>query len=293
VKAGCLMLAGLVLVGVAGAQDFKVSDGKTKLQLCSGIPCVDVMVDKTKLTMAIDTGNPLSVVNTDLPRNEGLDLEPYVGRDGKVRPQLKRTEVPSVKTGTIAFTNLPVLVADLLTVRSANQMPDADGTLGYEAFTGKTLRLDFKKMTMEVSGAAGACDGTEKLIPFGKGGRPVVTTTGFSVNGKPVVAQVDTAFAGTMVVYPESVDKLGLTDLAVKKKASPQEHFPFTDGGVDMLKASAKEDFAGRGMGDQPVYFALPGVRLPDGLFDATVGMGLLGGKVVTLDLGHGCFSVN
>ena len=293
---GWRMCAGVAWMGLAAAmmaQEGPAKDGKTKLQLCSGLPCVEVMVDKTKLMMAINMGNPSSMVNVDLPRNEGLDLEPYVGRDGQPRSNFKRTEVPSVKTGTIALTNLPVVVADLFTSRSANQMPDVDGILGYDAFKGKLLRLDFKKMTMEVSSAAGPCDGTEKLITFGKGGPLVVTTTGFSVNGKPVVAQVDTLFAGTMVVYRESVEKLGLTTEAVNTKGKPQEHFPFTDGGVEMLKASAKEEFGGKPIsGDQPVYFGLPGAHTPEGLFDATVGMGLFSGRVVSFDFAHSCFGM-
>ena len=112
---GCLLIAGAV-----GAQDFKVSDGKAKLQLCSGLPCVEVMVDKEKLLMGIDTGNPHSVVDIALARNEGLDTTPYVGRDGKPRPGMGLSEVPSVKAGTVTFTSLPVVVAPLLKPKAAD-----------------------------------------------------------------------------------------------------------------------------------------------------------------------------
>jgi len=168
-------------------------------------------------------------------------------------------------------------------------MPEVDGMLGYEAFKGKVLRLDFKRNTMEVTSGGGCSGGTLKLITFGKVGPPIVTTTGFSVNGKPIVAQVDTLFAGSMVVYPEAVEKLGLTDLT---KTKLREHFPYTDGGVDMMKASAAEDFAGKPFGDQPVYFATPEVHIPDGLFEATVGFKLLVGRVVTFDFAGGCFGI-
>jgi len=281
---GCLLVAGAM-----GAQDFKVSDGKAKLQLCSGLPCVEVIVDKEKLLMGIDTGNPHSVVDVALARNEGLDTTPYVGSDGKPSPGVSLSEVPSVKAGTVTFTSLPVLVAPLLKPKAADQMPEVDGTLGYEAFKGKVLRLDFKKNTLEVTTGGGCSGGTMKLITFGKTGPLIVTTTGFSVNGKPVVAQVDTLYAGSMVVYPDAVTKLGLTDLA---KTKVREHFPYTDGGVDMLKASATEDFAGKPFGDQPVYFATPEVHLPDGLFDATIGFKLLAGRVVTFDFAGSCFGI-
>ena len=281
---GCLLLAGAM-----GAQDFKVSDGKAKLQLCSGLPCVEVMVDKEKLLMAIDTGNPHSVVDVALARNEGLDTTPYVGSDGKPRPGVSLSEVPSVKAGTVTFTSLPVLVAPLLKPKAADQMPEVDGTLGYEAFKGKLLRLDFKKNTLEVTSSGGCSGGTMKLITFGKSGPLTVTTTGFSVNGKPVVAQVDTLFAGSMLVFPDAVEKLGLTDLT---KTKAREHFPYTFGGVDMIKASATEDFSGKPLGDQTVYFATPEVHLPDALFDAKIGFKLLAGHTVTFDFAGSCFGI-
>ena len=281
---GCLLLTGAM-----GAQDFKVSDGKAKLQLCSGLPCVEVMVDKEKLLMAIDTGNPHSVVDVALARNEGLDTTPYVGRDGKPRPGVSQSEVPTVKAGTVTFTSLPVLVAPLLKPKAADQMPEVDGTLGYEAFKGKVLRLDFKKNTMEVTTGGGCSGGTMKLITFGKSGPLALTTTGFSVNGKPVVAQVDTLFAGSMLVFPDAVEKLGLTDLT---KTKAREHFPYTFGGVDMIKASATEDFSGKPLGDQTVYFATPEVHLPDALFDAKIGFKLLAGHTVTFDFAGSCFGI-
>jgi len=289
------ILAGvLVLVaGVACAQDdpLSVKDGKTKLQMCSGLPCIEVMVDKRKLMMAIDTGNPHSVVDTDLATLEGLDVAPYVGRDGKTVPGWGSTAIPSVKSGTLEFKNLPVTVGHLGDTKSANQMPEVDGTLGYDAFTGKSLRIDYKKATLEVSSAAGGCEGagsTMKILPFGKNGKPVATVTGFTVGGKPVVAQVDTLFAGTMVIYSVSVDPLGLT---AATKTKTLEHFPYTGGGVDMKKGSAPVEFSGRALGSD-VYFAPATQRAPDGNFEATVGMGVFNGKTVTFDFAHSCFGM-
>ena len=268
---------GLGLVSAAGAaQDvISISDGHAKLMLCSDLPCVEAVVDGKKLHLAIDTGNPRSVVDVDLVRDEGLDTTPYVGRDGKPVTSLSQSALPSIKVGTIEIKNLPVIVAHLQHLVAENQMPEVDGTLGYTVFKGKVLRMDLHKNTIEVSSGGGCGGGTIALKTFGKTGPPIVTTTGFSVNGKPVVAQVDTMFAGSMVVYPDAVEKLGLTEAT---KTKEREHFPFTDGGVDMLKSSAPQAFAGKPLGDQSVYFATPGIHIPDGLFEATVGMKLLTG---------------
>ena len=282
---------GLGLVSAAGAaQDvISISDGHAKLMLCSDLPCVEAVVDGKKLHLAIDTGNPRSVVDVDLVRDEGLDTTPYVGRDGKPVTSLSQSALPSIKVGTIEIKNLPVIVAHLQHLVAENQMPEVDGTLGYTVFKGKVLRMDLHKNTIEVSSGGGCGGGTIALKTFGKTGPPIVTTTGFSVNGKPLVAQVDTMFAGSMVVYPDAVEKLGLTEAT---KTKEREHFPFTDGGVDMLKSSAPQAFAGKPLGDQSVYFATPGIHIPDGLFEATVGMKLLTGRVVTFDFAESCFDL-
>jgi len=279
------------LFSVAGvAQDVvSISDGRAKLMMCSDLPCVEAVVDGKKLHLAIDTGNPRSLVDVDLVRDEGLDTTAYLGRDGKPVANLSQSALPVIKVGTIEIKNLPVVVAHLQHMVAGNQMPEVDGTLGYEVFKGKILRMDLHKNTIEISSGGGCVGGTIALKTFGKTGPPIVTTTGFSVNGKPVVAQVDTMFAGSMVVYPDAVEALGLT---AATKTKEREHFPFTDGGVDMLKSTAPQAFAGKSLGDQPVYFATPGMHIPDGLFEATVGMKILAGRVVTFDFAGSCFDL-
>jgi len=273
------------------AQSVVSHDGSAKLLMCSGLPCVEAVVDGKKLHFAIDTGNPHSVVDVDLVRDEGLDTAPYVGRDGKTSTTVKTSVIPSVKVGTAEFKDLPVLVAHLQHLVAGDQMPEVDGTLGYDAFQGKTLQMDLKKNTLQISSGSTCSGGTLALIKFGNSGPPIVTSTGFSVNGKPVVAQVDTLYAGTMLVYPDAVVKLGLADAA---KTKEKEHFPYTDGGVDMMKSTAKEEFDGKPLGgDQPLYFATPEVHVPDGLFEATVGIKLLAGRVVVFDFTRSCFGVS
>jgi hypothetical protein len=93
-----------------------------------------------------------------------------------------------------------------------------------------------------------------------------------------------TLFAGTLLVYPTSVEKLGLSALA---KTQQKRSFPCTDGGVDMFEApGTTQSFAGTLLQrDAPVYFATADVNQPDGMFDGTVGDALLRKFAVTLDL--------
>ena len=108
-------------------------------------------------------------------------------------------------------------------------------------------------------------------------------STGFSVNHKPITAQVDTLFDGTMLIYPPSVEKLGLAEVA---RTTRKRFFKYTDDGVEMLEAQSKvEGFGERSLvSGAPVYFATPAVHLPDGMFDATVGHGLFQHSVLSLD---------
>jgi hypothetical protein len=87
-----------------------------------------------------------------------------------------------------------------------------------------------------------------------------------------------------MLIYPTSVEKLGLVEEA---KSTKKERIKYTDGGVDMMTSvAAAEAFEGRVLAkDATVYFAGPEVHLPDGMFDGTVGHALLEHSVVVLDL--------
>lgn len=96
-------------------------------------------------------------------------------------------------------------------------MPAADGTLAYTAFKDRILELDYtvgvsEPLQSELP-SLGFC-GTLTTPTFGKQGPPISVSTGFSVNDKPITAQVDTLFGGTMLVYPPSVEKLGLAEVA-------------------------------------------------------------------------------
>jgi hypothetical protein len=168
-------------------------------------------------------------------------------------------------------------------------MPSADGLLSYTAFGERLLRLDYKTRRVELSDVLTqevACPsdcGTMTNPTFGKAGPPIVASTGFRVNGKPLLVQIDTLYAGTLLIYPTSVDKLGLR---AKQKSKTTRKFAFTDGGVDMIQSHvASEGFGALTLARNcPVYFATAKVHLPDGMFDGTVGHELFTGHVLTFD---------
>ncbi len=266
-----------------------------KLSMCDGLPCIDAQVQGIQgiqgkhLRLAVDTGNPNSALNLKSAEALGLSLQPINGADGKPIAGFQRAVVPNVTVGDIVFKELRFLVIDLSPSISAKTFPNVDGTIAYGAWKDRIVQLDYPTGVFSVSEpltAAVACPvacGDISLIPFGHRGPLIVTTAGFTVNGRPISVQVDTMFTGSLLIYPTSVDKLNLTSEAQSKAT---QYFAYTDEGVDMFRAEARQiGFeSGTLAAKAPLYFAGPKVHLPDGLFDGTVGAELLGKHKVSFD---------
>jgi hypothetical protein len=258
---------------------------------CSGLPCVDIVTAQAKhLRMLIDTGDSQSVLDTAVAKEMGLATTPVNGADGKPVEGYSKAQLDGVALGEAALGNVKVLVMDLGTYIKQDRMPKCDGTLAYTVFKDRVLELDYKKKTVRASEAITAdlkCPGFcgDLTYPtFGQKGPHVLVATGFTVNRQPLTAQIDTLYSGTMLVFPPSVAKLGLTS---QSGSATKEFFPYTDGGVDMMKSQAEDEaFGSRVLAAKPpVFFATPAVHLPDGMFDGTVGHGLFKDIVLTLDL--------
>jgi len=271
---------------------------------CDGTPCIEARIGEGKpLKWGIDTGNASSVVDKDVADSAGL--KPTKAMPAGAPAGMFITAIPAVHIGRasggasgssagaggeVTLREVPALGMSLGEMIGQKQMPNVAGTLAYTAFKDRVVQIDFighKVRISELLAKPGDCPGVcdkFSLITFGKKGPPIVVAEGFTINGKPVTAQVDTMYTGTMLVYTAAIDKLGLTDAA---KTERTENFPFTDGGVDMKSAPTnKESFHDTTLGVSApvVYFSTPDVHEPDGMFDATVGLGLFYGTVLTLD---------
>jgi Aspartyl protease len=282
VPAACT-LAGIAMAGEPKLQSAPMLD-------CSGLPCVEAMMPSgAPLKMLIDTGNLRSILDASAARTLGLELKPFIGRDGKAHPEYSAATLHDLKVGASNLGDVTVLVANLGPDIQKGDLPAADGLLSYSAFGARLLRLDYKSRRVEMSDVLTqevTCPhdcGTMTNPTFGKSGPPIVATTGFRVNGKALVVQIDTLYAGTMLIYPTSVDKLGLT---AQQSTKMTRTFAFTDGGVQMLQGyAASEAFGALTLARNcRVYFATPDVHLPDGMFDGTVGHELFLGHVLTFD---------
>jgi hypothetical protein len=259
---------------------------------CSGLPCIDVVVGGRHLRMLIDTGNVNSILDAGVAQAVGLSTTPVKGSDGKPIPGFSRATLPQVVIGEASLGQVRMLVMDIATYIKRDRMPACDGTLAYTAFSNRILQMDYKSKTVRFSDelthnitCPGFC-GDLSYPTFGKNGPPIVVSTGFNINARELTVQIDTLFSGAMLVYPTAVEKLGL---AAESQSSKKQFFPYTDDGVEMIRAEAESEGFGPTVLARrtAIFFATPSVHLPDGMFDGTVGHALFQGKVLTLDL-HG-----
>lgn len=264
---------------------------------CDGLPCIEASVNGAKVRVLIDTGNQASVFDTAGAKKIGL--EPYAPNQPNWPKDIFRATIPTLSIGPLTLSGVRILTMGVADMVAKNQMPRADGTLAYTAFKDRAIQMDFASGRFRISDVissavpcAAACD-TFSLITFGKYGPPIVVARGFTVNGHPITAQIDTQYSGSLLVYTASVEKSGLAKEAAAAK--DVRDFPFTDGGVKMKFAPAQgEGFHGLSLGESNavVYFPTSGVHEPDALFDATVGIALFRDTILTLDFHNSTISV-
>jgi hypothetical protein len=254
---------------------------------CGGLICFEASFDGGKpRTLVLDTGNVNSYVTAGAAQAMGWKIDPIV-QDGKPIPGISSSGQHKVKLGGVELAVKP-LVFDASAIGEGG--PPGDGALAYTAFKDRVVRVDYPHHLISVSdvittkAAPDAHAGRMEFVTFGKEGPPIVVGGPFTVNGKPLRAQIDSCYTGTLLVYDAALPKLGLA------KSGAPKLFPYTDGGVNMLAGPAQRvGFAARDAVAQSstVYFVGAGkntVHQPDGLFEATVGNALFAHDVLVLD---------
>jgi len=261
---------------------------------CSGLPCVDLATGNGKtLRLLIDTGEVNSYLDVKAAQGLGVALQPLQGSDGNSVNEVQRTVVPGAHFGDLPMGDFPFMVWDTTPQpdkpgEKVQPLP-ADGALTYSAFKNRLLQIDYAKHVVRLSQPETdpqPCprECSELTIKhFGNFGPVTLTANGFAVNGQPVDVQIDTLFTGTMLVYPGSVEKLGLKK---QSKAKHKEFFPYTQGGLKLARSDgATESFRNTPLIENaPLYFTTSEDRPPAMQFDATVGSGLLSHATVTFD---------
>ena len=288
-----LCLIALTLAcGIATAGPAKVDrNSGTQVDMldCAGLPCITVQLAAGEpVKLLLDSGDANSLLDLGEAKALGLPLEPYKGHDGKMVPGYFTTTAAEAKLGSLSLPLVKFLVLDFQKSIANGTTPPSNGFLSYVVLKDRVVTLDYRRHRVTISATNAEVTapndaGTLTYPSFGQKGPPIVATTGFAVNGKPITVQVDTLYAGTLLIYPTAVAKLGLDAEAAVVKI---RKFPFTDDGVDMIEGKAgEESFGNRTLKkNAALYFATPKVHLPDGMFDGTVGGELFRGRNITFD---------
>lgn len=246
------------------------------------------------LRLLIDIAEANSYLDTKAAQALGLNLTALKGADSTDVNQVQQTVVPGAKLGDLPMGDFPFMVLDAsLQPEKPGGQPrpfPADGALTFRAFQNRLLKIDSPHHVIRVSepqDTAPPCPRTCSDLVIrhtGNFGPVTITADGFTLNGQPVAAQLDTLFTGTMLIYPSSVEKLGLKKAA---KAKHKAFFPFTQGGVKLARfdGGATEVFRDLPlMENAPLYFFTSDDHPPAMQFDVTVGMGLLSGVTASFD---------
>ncbi|MDQ2775921.1 MAG: hypothetical protein M3Y57_13550 [Acidobacteriota bacterium] len=235
------------------------------------------------LKLLIDLANINAYLNLKAAQELGVSLQSLKGGDGTDITAVQQTTVAGARLGDLPLGDFPFMALD------ETALP-ADGALTYGSFQNRLLQLDFAKHLVRISepeNEAQPCPhscGDLVIRRVGQFGPATLTVSGFEINQQPVTAQIDTLFTGTMLIYPNSVEKLGLKKAS---KSKNKDEFPYTQGGLKLARADGQA-FSFHGaplLQDGPVYFWSSKDEAPPSVtFDATIGTALLSRGVVTFD---------
>jgi hypothetical protein len=262
---------------------------------CSGLPCIEMTTGSGKtLRMLIDLAEANAYLDTKTAQALASDTQPLKSANDAAISQVQQTVVPGAKIADLPLGDFPFMVLDTTTdAVKPGQKPaplPADGALTFRAFQNRLLQIDFGRHLVRISepqDAAAPCPQqcSDLVVKhFGNYGPVTLTLQGFTVNGQAVDAQIDTLFAGTMLIYPDAVKTLGLKKEA---KSKHKEIFPFVQGGLQLANSEGGATISFRDMPlmqDCPLYFLTAEDNPVKVSFDATVGTGLLNRAVVTFD---------
>ena len=280
---------------IAGGQSSGPLMHAVPLLDCAGIPCFEMTTGSGKtLKLLLDLGSINAYLDSKAAERLGVAAQGLKSSDGGDIASVQQTSISGAQLGDLPLGDFPFMVLDTTPDTSGpgkKSLPlPADGALTFGSFKNRLIQIDLAKRVVKISEPESAvlpCPhgcGDLAVRRTGRFGPATLTATGFEVNAQPVVAQIDTLFTGTLLIYPDSVQRLGLKKVS---KAKTKDDFPYVQGGLKLIRGSgATEGFRGAVLlQDGPVYFWGSKMDAPPPVtYDATVGTALLDRGVITLD---------
>jgi hypothetical protein len=271
--------------------------------LSQGVIRLDVDLGSARAAkLVLDTGNSSSTIDLDAARSFGLPLDESrkksldpvkeFGPPGEKKKLADNAQVleyytltpERVRLGSETFTGNVFIAAPLSRTISEEYGVTCDGTLGYGVFKGRVLQIDYPARKLRLLGSAPATTATAASLPiqwrpYQKGGPPLVTVDRLMLGSRAVCGQIDTFFAGPLILFPRK---------EAGAEPEPAAGIPGTYFEQAMLAAAKLTESATLGAATcskgSVCYLAGKGAHTPEGEIAAVVGNGFFQDSVLTLD---------
>lgn len=180
--------------------------------------------DKGPVAMMLDTDTDPSAIDLSFAKSIGLKLRQVrgdVSGGGTERPAVYLTKIEALQFGDLPVKDLSALAIDLSAIQGELNK-DVKGMLGNNFLEGRLLQIDYPKRVLRFYRASpieANATGSRVTLPFKyyeDAGSMVLE--GVSINGKKVLATIDTGSNGTFKLTPAAVEFLGLTEAAKNGK---------------------------------------------------------------------------
>lgn len=194
---------------------------------------VQAKVDgKGPFNMLLDTGVDPSVIDLGTAREIGLKID-STGHQGSGGGTEKNpayeTKLPVLELGGLKASNIDALAVDLSKMSAVLGRP-LQGVLGYSLLKDRVVQIDYPRHVARFypkspfPKTAHPANGPRlTTLPFRY--EDYILVDGVSVNGKKVVANLDTGSDAVFQMTPEAVVQLGLEEQAAKARPSKSAGF--------------------------------------------------------------------
>ncbi len=178
---------------------------------------------KGPFNMMLDTGTDPSAIDLTTARNLGLKLHPAgkeVSGGGTNSNPGYYTQLPLVQAGAFAAKNVDALALDLSKMSERLGKP-LHGVLGHSLLNGRIVQIDYANRVVRFLARSNTEQvNTSKRTVMSFRYIDNVLIDDVSVNGKKVVANLDTGSSGRFNLTPAAVSYLGLDDDASRAPVS-------------------------------------------------------------------------
>lgn len=274
----------LVCLGQGGSKDQIV---EVPFEFYQNEIIVQVKIDgKGPFNMMLDTGTDPSAIEVTTARELGLKLDAVgkpVSGGGTSANVAYETKLPLVEVGALAARNVSALALDLSKISERLGKPLA-GVLGHSLLNGRIVQIDYPKRVVRFYSKSPfertANTAQLTVLPFRYDDNVLIDDV--SVNGKKLVANIDTGSSGSFSLTPAAVAYLGLEEDVSRAEVSTGVGF---NGAAENRKGKVSNVTVGAISADSPaVTFFAKGTGRDKKPWGVNIGNEFFKDFVVTID---------